>query len=123
MATHVILLCALICSDYYYTYQPSRDMVTLRERTAIHESGHAIAALTYAIPVISVTVADDVPHLRRGHYRPPHDCGLECIVTLCLAGPEAEKEFCGPITDGSDRVDYEMARDFRTCLSALKPSA
>ena len=37
---------------------------------------------------------------------------LECMVTLCLAGPEAEREFCGPITDGRDRVDYEMAREY-----------
>jgi len=34
------------------------------------------------------------------------------MATLCLAGPGAEKEFCGPIDDGSDRVDYEMARDY-----------
>ena len=34
------------------------------------------------------------------------------MATLCLAGPEAEREFCGPITDGSDRVDYEMAREY-----------
>jgi hypothetical protein len=33
-------------------------------------------------------------------------------VTLCLAGPEAEREFCGPVNDGSDRVDYEMAREY-----------
>jgi hypothetical protein len=37
---------------------------------------------------------------------------LEAIVTLCLAGPEAEKEFCGPANDGSDRVDYEMAYEY-----------
>jgi hypothetical protein len=37
---------------------------------------------------------------------------LECMVTLCPAGPEAEREFCGPINDGSDRVDYEMAREY-----------
>jgi hypothetical protein len=24
------------------------------------------------------------------------------MVTLCLAGPEAEREFCGHISDGSD---------------------
>ena len=34
------------------------------------------------------------------------------MVTLCLAGPEAEREFCGTISDDSDRVDYEMARDY-----------
>jgi hypothetical protein len=26
--------------------------------------------------------------------------------------PRREREFCGPITDGSDRADYEMARDY-----------
>ena len=34
------------------------------------------------------------------------------MVTLCLAGPEAEREFCGPITENSDRVDYEMAHEY-----------
>jgi hypothetical protein len=34
------------------------------------------------------------------------------MVTLCLSGPEAEKEFCGSISDDSDRADYEMARDY-----------
>jgi hypothetical protein len=34
------------------------------------------------------------------------------MVTLCLAGPEAQREFCGHISDGSDRVDYQMARQY-----------
>jgi hypothetical protein len=34
------------------------------------------------------------------------------MVTLCLAGSEAELEFCGSITDDSDRRDYQMARDY-----------
>ena len=29
-----------------------------------------------------------------------------------LAGPAAEELFCGAITDGSDQVDYEMARTY-----------
>jgi hypothetical protein len=33
------------------------------------------------------------------------------MVTLCLAGPEAERKFCCSINDGSDRTDYEMARE------------
>ena len=37
---------------------------------------------------------------------------LECMLTLCLAGPEAEGKFCCSINDGSDRVDYEMAREY-----------
>jgi hypothetical protein len=34
------------------------------------------------------------------------------MVTLCLAGPEAERKFRCSINDGSDRVDYEMAREY-----------
>ena len=72
-----------------------------------------MAALVFAIPVIRVTIADDRPHLRRAHYHAQDaDFGLECMVTLYLAGPEAEKEFCGPITDGSDQNDYQMAREY-----------
>jgi hypothetical protein len=29
---------------------------------------------------------------------------------MCLAGPAAEEFFVGPINDGSDRTDHEMAR-------------
>jgi hypothetical protein len=70
----------------------------LRLRCATHEAGHATAALAFAIPIIRVTIADDRPHLHRAHYRAlDADLGLESIVTLCLAGPEAEREFCGPM--------------------------
>ena len=89
-----------------------RKAMNLRERTAIHEAGHATATLAFGIPLVSVTI-EHRPHLHRAHYRAPDaDFGLECMVTLCLAGPEAEREFCGPITDNSDRVDYQMARDY-----------
>ena len=87
--------------------------MNVRERTAIHESGHAMAALVFGIPIIAVSIADDHPHLHRGHYRPPTAAfGLECMVTLCLSGPEAEREFCGPISDDSDAVDYQMAYEY-----------
>ena len=33
-------------------------------------------------------------------------------MTLCLAGPAAEELFCGPITDGSDRIDIAMTRRY-----------
>ena len=78
---------------------------SLIERISIHEAGHAVAALVFGIPVVSVTI-EHQPRLHRGRYRAPPDLALECLVTLCLAGPEAELEFCGPITDNSDRVDY-----------------
>ena len=58
-----------------------------RQRCATHEAGHATAAITFAIPIVRVTIADR-PHLHRGHYHPLDvDFGLECMVTLCLAGP------------------------------------
>jgi hypothetical protein len=71
-----------------------------------------VAALAFAIPIIRVTIADDTPHLHRGRYRAEADLALKSMVTLCLAGPEAEKEFCGPISDDSDRVDYQMAYEY-----------
>jgi hypothetical protein len=50
---------------------------------------------------------------------------LECMVTPCFAGPEAEREFCGPINNGSDRVYYEMARDYlaRRVVNPLQAAA
>jgi hypothetical protein len=87
--------------------------MSLRVRCAYHEAGHVTAALAFAIPIIRVTIADGTPHLHRARYHAPDaDFGLECMVTLCLSGPEAEREFCGAITDNSDRIDHEMARDY-----------
>jgi plasmid stabilization system protein ParE len=59
-----------------------------------------------------VSIEADAGHLYRGHYRERADLALECIVTMCLAGPAAEELFCGPIEDGSDRADYEMAKHY-----------
>jgi hypothetical protein len=68
-------------------------------REAYHEGGHCVAALAYSIPIISVSIANGVPHLHRARYRAPHDLGLECMVTLCLSGPAAEELFFGSVTD------------------------
>jgi hypothetical protein len=84
-------------------------MVSLRQRISFHEAGHTTAALVYNIPIITVSIDADVPHLHRGHYRAPANIGLERLVTMCLAGPAAERYFVGPITDGSDATDYRMA--------------
>jgi hypothetical protein len=54
-------------------------MVSLRERCAFHEAGHAVAAITFGIPIIAVTIAADTPHLHRAHYRAPHDCGKQDV--------------------------------------------
>jgi hypothetical protein len=85
---------------------------SLIERISIHEAGHAVAALVFAVPIIRVTIENDTPHLHRGRYRAEANLALECMVTLCLSGPKAEKEFCGPISDNSDRVDYQMAYEY-----------
>jgi hypothetical protein len=81
-----------------------------RERAAYHEAGHCAAAIAFGIPIIRVTIENKTPHLLRGHYRAQHDAGLECMATLCLAGPAAEESFCGSIVDGGDQVDHQMAR-------------
>ncbi len=87
--------------------------MNLQRRCAIHEAGHATAALAFGIPIIAVSIADDRPHLHRDRYR-AHDenFGLEAIVILCLSGPEAERELCGAADDGGDHLDYEMAREY-----------
>jgi len=83
-----------------------------RKRAAYHEAGHCAAAIAFGIPIVHVTIEADAGHLYRGHYRERADLALECIVTMCLAGPAAEELFCGPIADGSDRTDYEMAKHY-----------
>jgi hypothetical protein len=35
---------------------------------------------------------------------------LETLCVLCLAGPEAERLFCGSIEPGTDSIDIEMTR-------------
>jgi hypothetical protein len=37
---------------------------------------------------------------------------LETLPVLCLCGPAAEECFCGPIKDGSDATDEQMARQY-----------
>ena len=88
------------------------DFAHQGSRAAYHEAGHCAAAITYGIPIIAVTIEADAGHLYRGHYRERADLALECMVTFCLAGPAAEEFFCGPIEDGADRADYEMARHY-----------
>lgn len=96
----------------------------LLERAAYHEAGHCAAALVYSVPILSVTITADRPHLLRGHYRAPLALGLEALGTLCLAGPAAETFYVGAISDGSDQVDIEMARQhLASRFDALKVEA
>jgi hypothetical protein len=102
-----VVLIAARCEKYR-----RRTMaVSLRERIATHEAGHCVAAITYGVPIISVTV-EDRPHLHRGRYHAPTpDLGREAMVVLCLSGPAAEELFCGRIEDGGDGPDLRMARE------------
>jgi hypothetical protein len=87
-------------------------MMSLLERIAYHESGHAAAALTFGMPIIRVTIDADPPHCHRGRWRSKSDMALANIVTLCLCGPAAEIAYVGPITDNSDHIDHAMARRY-----------
>jgi len=82
------------------------------------------AALTFGVPIISVTI-DPPPNMHRGAYRAEHACGLEYLTVLCLAGIAAEEMFCGPITDGGDQPDLRMAREYlaRSVPNPLRAAA
>jgi hypothetical protein len=41
----------------------------LLERIATHEAGHTVACVTYAVPIVSVTVVVTAPDVRRGPVR------------------------------------------------------
>jgi hypothetical protein len=87
----------------------------LQRRRAFHEAGHVVCALAYGIPILAASIADNHSHMLRGRYRPPlASIGLEAMTVLCMSGAAAEEFFCGPITDGGDCVDLEMARDYLT---------
>ena len=87
-----------------------RDMIA--KRAAYHELGHVIAAITYGIPIISVSINSTTPQMHRGNYQAPADIGLEAICILCLAGPASEEYFCGKIDDGSDQTDIATVRKY-----------
>ena len=78
---------------------------------AVHEAGHAVAAITFAIPIISVSIDAATPHLHHARYQPQHSAGLETLAVMFLAGPAAEQLFCGSIEPGTDRFDLAMARE------------
>jgi hypothetical protein len=87
--------------------------MTWRERRAYHEGGHCAACIVFGIPIISVSITGDVPHMLRSRWHAPDGIiGVEAMTTLCLAGPASEEFFCGKIEDGSDRIDIEMTRGY-----------
>jgi hypothetical protein len=90
-------------------------MPSLIERRAFHESGHIACALQYGVRIIAATIVGDQAYMFRDRYCPPLGLdGLEIMATLCLCGPASEEFFVGKFEDGSDRGDYQMARE---CLA------
>ena len=82
-----------------------------RRRIAIHEAGHVVAAIALRIPIKSVTIARENPHMHRLAYKSPHVYGAECLAALSLAGAAAEALLCGAGKHGDD-IDRRMARDY-----------
>jgi hypothetical protein len=75
--------------------------MSLLERIAYHESGHAVACIVFGIPIIDVNI--NSARLHRDDYRAPLvNFGIDAMTTLCMAGPEAERLFCGSCSDEGD---------------------
>jgi hypothetical protein len=91
------------------------------ERDAYHEAGHTIAALTYGLPIVSVTIESNRPHMLRDRFRRERSSAVEALAIVCLSGPAGEAMFCGPGNDDSDLIDRRMARDYlATCFPAAQ---
>jgi hypothetical protein len=88
------------------------EAIELERRRAVHESGHALAAIRLGIPFKFITIDGD-PRIRRADYRPRHDRGAEFMAIFCLSGGFAEALLCGP-GDCGDTIDQRTARE---CLS------
>jgi hypothetical protein len=100
---------------------------SLRERKSVHEAGHCVAAITYGVEIVSVTVEDRPhPHMRRGRYHAPTaELGFEAIAVICFAGICAEELLVGPIEDGGDLPDLLMVREHlaRSIANPLQAAA
>jgi hypothetical protein len=86
--------------------------MTNKQRTAIHEAGHCVAAVQLGVPVIGATIDPRRPHFTRDGFRRSRNLALEHLCLICLSGPAAEELFCGPIADAGDKLDLAQARAF-----------
>jgi cell division protease FtsH len=83
---------------------------------AVHEAGHAVAALTFGRPISRIALTDDVVGAL-GYVRHSEDPDLRKIMTraqilddmcICLAAREAEQMILGELYDGASS-DLEQA--------------
>jgi hypothetical protein len=80
-------------------------MVSLRERVSIHEAAHAVAALTYGVPLIRANLRE----VACASFRAPRGLATEALVVFWLSGGEAERLFCG--SDDGSAGDLRTARE------------
>ena len=83
-----------------------------QKRLARHEAGHTLAAVNFGIPIIKVMIPNERPHLHRGFYKPTHDLGVECLATLCLAGPSRGRIDLRCDHRRCAQIDQQMARGY-----------
>jgi hypothetical protein len=86
---------------------PLMEPTELERRRAYREAGHTLAAVTLDIPFVRVDITDDRPHLHRAGYHAPRQLDIKTLTVLCLAGPIAEKMFCG-----GEHIDQQVAREY-----------
>ena len=85
----------------------------LRELTAYHEAGHAVAALTLGRPVAWVSIRPDRKFLGvcafgKGVFRPSEDW-VEREAIIALAGPAAEAGLTGQLDWAAAVHDHDYA--------------
>jgi hypothetical protein len=73
-------------------------MVSLRERIATHEAGHACAAIVFGMPLVRASIIDCTVDC--SGFRAPRTLASEFLVTFWLSGGEAEQAFFG-VGEGS----------------------
>jgi hypothetical protein len=89
-----------------------------RRRMAYHESGHAISAVAWGVPIRRVSI--EPPEMRHSlWFNTSDNTRLQRLAAMRLAGSAAERFFVGPVED--DSVDLEMARGYLAAVG-LDPS-
>jgi hypothetical protein len=93
-------------------------------RVAIHEAGHAVVGWRSKMRITRVTIVPTADALGSAtHHRTPaflekigegrlSNERVEAVVQTLLAGPEAERKFCGRYDHQGASADYDGAHDY-----------
>lgn len=92
------------------------ELDNVRQRTAYHEAGHAVIALSLGRPLQKVTIAPNqirlgVCQIQKGRFRPSKDW-IEDEILILLAGIAAEAKFSGEYDLRGAGEDLRYARRF-----------